>query len=105
MVEATNKLIEGNLWRNLEERIGAWLEELPKVLWAQRTIKKRATNETPFTLVYKIEAILPTKVGLPTITTLVAKKCGRELKTIGQKSRSIGRSSRMCIDTKGYIIV
>ena len=32
MVEATNKLIVGNLWRNLEGSRGAWLEELPKVL-------------------------------------------------------------------------
>ena len=35
MVKATNKLIVGNLRRNLEDRRGAWLEELPKVLWAQ----------------------------------------------------------------------
>ena len=35
MAEAMNKLILGNLRRNLEEKRGAWLEELPKVLWAQ----------------------------------------------------------------------
>ncbi|KAL5555669.1 hypothetical protein UlMin_037905 [Ulmus minor] len=32
MTKATNKLIVGNLRRNLEERRGAWLEELSKVL-------------------------------------------------------------------------
>ena len=32
MVEATNKLIVGNLRRNLEEKRRAWLEELLKVL-------------------------------------------------------------------------
>ena len=73
MAEATNKLIVGNLQRNLEERKGAWLEELPKVLWAQRTTKKRATDETPFALVYGTEAVLPTEAGLPTITILVAE--------------------------------
>ena len=34
MVEATNKEVVGNMWRNLEDIKGAWLEELPKVLWA-----------------------------------------------------------------------
>jgi len=44
MAEATNKAIVGNMRRNLEDKKGAWLEELPKVLWAQRTTKKRATD-------------------------------------------------------------
>ena len=35
--------------------------------------KKRATNETLFALVYGAEVVLSTEVGLPTITTLVAK--------------------------------
>ena len=65
MTEATNKLIVGNLRCNLEERKGAWLEILSKVLWAQRTTKKRATDETPFVLVYGTEAMLPTEEGLP----------------------------------------
>ena len=73
MAKAKNKLIVGNLRMNLEERRGAWLEELPKVLWAQRTTKKRAIDETPFALVYGTEAILPTEAGLPTITTLIAE--------------------------------
>ena len=73
MAKAKNQLIVGNLQRNLEERRGAWLEELPNVLRVQRTTKKRATYETPFSLVYRIEAILPIEAGLSTITTLVAE--------------------------------
>ena len=34
MVEATNKMIVGNIRRNLEEKKGGWLEELLKVVWA-----------------------------------------------------------------------
>ena len=34
MAEATNKVIVDNMRRNLEDKKGAWLEELPKVLWA-----------------------------------------------------------------------
>ena len=73
MAEATNKAVVGNMRRNLEDKKGAWLEELPKVLWAQRTTKKRVTDESPFALVFGTEAILPTEAGLPTLTTLFAE--------------------------------
>ena len=73
MAEATNKLIVGSLRRNLEEKIGTWLEELLKVLWAQRTTRKRVTYESPFALVFGIEVVLPMEAGLPTLTTLVEK--------------------------------
>ena len=35
MTEVTNKELVGNMRRKLEDKKGAWLEELPKVLWAQ----------------------------------------------------------------------
>ena len=73
MAEVTNKLIVGNLRRNLEEKLGAWLEELLKVVWAQLTTKKRATDESLFALVFGTETVLPTKARLPTLTTLVAE--------------------------------
>ena len=50
-----------------------WLEELLKVLWAQRTTKRRSTDESPFALVFEIEVVLSTKVGFPTLTTMIAK--------------------------------
>ena len=72
-VEATNKAIVKNMWRNLEDKKGAWLEELPKVLWAQRTMKNIETDESPFALVFRMEAVLSTKVALPTLTTMVVE--------------------------------
>ena len=59
--------------RNLKDKKGAWLEELPKVLWAHKTTKKTATDESPFALVFGTEAILPTEARLPMLTTIVAK--------------------------------
>ena len=44
-----------------------------KVLWAQRTKKKKLTYEIPFALVFEIKVVLPTKAGLTTLTTLVAE--------------------------------
>ena len=73
MAEATNKLIIGNLRRNLKDKRGAWLEELSKVLWAQRTTKKISMDESPFALVFRTEVVLQTESGLLTITNLVAK--------------------------------
>ena len=73
MTKATNKAILGNMRMNLEDKKGAWLEELPKVLWAQRTMKNIETDESPFALVFRMEAVLSTKVALPTLTTMVVE--------------------------------
>jgi hypothetical protein len=41
-----------------------WHKELPSVLWALRTNINRATRDTPFSLVYGAEAVLPPKIYL-----------------------------------------
>ena len=43
----------------------AWIDELPIVLWAHYTTPKEATRETPFSLVFGTETVIPTEVGLP----------------------------------------
>ena len=64
-VEAANKTIKDNLKKKLERLKGAWADELPMVLWAHRTTPKSATGETPFSLVFGTEAVIPAEVGLP----------------------------------------
>ncbi|XP_071709087.1 uncharacterized protein [Rutidosis leptorrhynchoides] len=44
-----------------------WIDELPNVLWAHRTTLKGATIETPFSLVYGFEAVIPTEINVPTM--------------------------------------
>jgi hypothetical protein len=39
-----------------------WVKELPSVLWALRTTLSRVMGHTPFSLVYRSEAMLPTEV-------------------------------------------
>jgi transposase InsO family protein len=39
-----------------------WVNELPSVLWGNRTTPSRATEETPFFLVYGAEACLPPEI-------------------------------------------
>ena len=59
-----NGLILQGLKPRLEEPLqraaGAWVEELPSVLWSIRTTPNRSTGYTPFFLVYGAEAVLPT---------------------------------------------
>ena len=62
--EATNKAIVKGLKRRLEGAKGRWVKELPSVLWAYRTTLRRSTGETPFSLTYEAEAVIPAEVNL-----------------------------------------
>nr|XP_009761183.1 PREDICTED: uncharacterized protein LOC104213383 [Nicotiana sylvestris] len=63
--ESTNKVIINNLKKRLEESKGKWPEVLPGVLWAYRTTTKTSTGETPFSLVYDVEALISVEMGEP----------------------------------------
>ncbi|KAL5568915.1 hypothetical protein UlMin_025490 [Ulmus minor] len=51
-VEAVNKTIKYTLKKKLEKSKGAWVDELPLVLWSYRTSFRTTTGETPFSLAY-----------------------------------------------------
>ncbi|XP_075109202.1 uncharacterized protein LOC142180991 [Nicotiana tabacum] len=63
--KSTNKVIINNLKKKLEESNGKWPEVLPGVLWAYRTTAKTSMGETPFSLVYGAEALIPVEIGDP----------------------------------------
>lgn len=63
-VEAINKIIKRNLKTKLEKLKGAWVVELPYVLWAYRTTTRTSTGETPFSLAYGAEVVIPVEVGM-----------------------------------------
>ena len=48
----------------LEDLKGKWVEYLLEVLWAYRTTRKSATQETLFALAFDTEAVAPIEVGL-----------------------------------------
>jgi hypothetical protein len=54
--------------KRLEDAKGRWVEELPNVLWTFRTMPRRSTGETPFSLAYGSEAVIPLEIGLPTLS-------------------------------------
>ncbi|XP_060216433.1 uncharacterized protein LOC132643913 [Lycium barbarum] len=65
--ESTNKMVIQNLKKRLASAKGKWRETLSEVLWAYRTIPKTSTGETPFSLVYGMEALIPIEVGEPSL--------------------------------------
>nr|GEX46485.1 hypothetical protein [Tanacetum cinerariifolium] len=48
---------------------GTQVEEVLHVLWAHRTMIKSSNGETPFSLTYGAKAVIPTKIGMPTLRT------------------------------------
>ena len=63
----TNKTIMNGIKKRLEKAEEKWVEELSNVLWAYRTIPRKATNEMPYSLAFDFEVVIPLEVSLPTI--------------------------------------
>ena len=65
-VERINGLVTSGVKKRLmtplQRAAGAWVEELPSVLWSLRTTPNRSTQYTPFFMVYGAEAVLPSDV-------------------------------------------
>jgi hypothetical protein len=53
--EAIKKILEG-------EKKGKWTKVMPRVVWSHNTIVYRATNFTPFQLLFGAEAVLPKEI-------------------------------------------
>ncbi|GJV72170.1 reverse transcriptase domain-containing protein [Tanacetum coccineum] len=69
-MERANRSIMQGIKTRLHQEGGAWAEELPNVLWAHRTTPKTSNGETPFSLAYGTEAVIPAEIGIPTRRTI-----------------------------------
>ncbi|GJR82807.1 reverse transcriptase domain-containing protein [Tanacetum coccineum] len=69
LVERANRSLGKGIKARLDRHKGRWVEELSHVLWAHRTTIKVSTGDTPFSLVYGTEAVIPAEIGMPTIRT------------------------------------
>nr|GEV27408.1 hypothetical protein [Tanacetum cinerariifolium] len=47
-----------------------WVEKISHVLWAHRTMINSSNGETSFSLTYGAEAVIPAKIGMPTLRTV-----------------------------------
>ena len=57
------------LKKRLDDAKGKWVEELSHVLWTYWTTPCRSTGETPFSMIYGAEAVIPLEAGFPTLRT------------------------------------
>ncbi|XP_052117555.1 uncharacterized protein LOC127747557 [Arachis duranensis] len=64
-VESANKIILSGLKKRLDNKKGAWANELASVLWSYRTTEQSSTKETPFRLTYGLDAVILVEIGEP----------------------------------------
>jgi hypothetical protein len=70
--EAIKKILEG-------EKKGKWAEVMPRAIWSHNTMVCKATNFTPFRLLFRVEAVLPEEIKHQSLcTTAEAPPCPSE---------------------------
>jgi hypothetical protein len=79
-VERANALIFESIKKILEgERKGKWEEIMPRVVWSNNTTVYRATNFTPFRLLFEGNVVLPEEIKHQSLrTTAEAPPCPNE---------------------------
>ncbi|GJW03196.1 reverse transcriptase domain-containing protein [Tanacetum coccineum] len=69
LVERANRSLREGIKARLGEENKNWVEEISHVLWAYRTMIKSSNGETPFSLTYGAESVIPVEIGMPTLRT------------------------------------
>nr|GFB44213.1 reverse transcriptase domain-containing protein [Tanacetum cinerariifolium] len=69
LVERANRSLREGIKARLGQGNKNWVEELPHVLWAHRTIIKSSHGDTPFSLTYGTEVVIPAEIRMPTYRT------------------------------------
>ncbi|GKA94030.1 reverse transcriptase domain-containing protein [Tanacetum coccineum] len=71
LVERANRSLGEGIKACLGEGNKNWIEELPHVLWAHRTMIKSSHDDTLFSLTYGTKAVIPAKIRMPMYHTAV----------------------------------
>ncbi|GJX03594.1 reverse transcriptase domain-containing protein [Tanacetum coccineum] len=69
--QRANRSLEEGIKARLGEGNKNWIEEIPQVLWAHRTMIKSSNGDTPFSLTYGTKAVIPAEIRMPTYRTAV----------------------------------
>ncbi|KAK3035691.1 hypothetical protein RJ639_032563 [Escallonia herrerae] len=65
--KVTNRTLLQGIKKKLDGVKGLWVDELPKILWAYNTTTRTATGETPFSLSFGMETLIPVEIGLSSL--------------------------------------
>lgn len=63
--ESANKVILKGIKRNLDDAKELWVELLHEIFWSYYTTPHSTTKETPFTMVYGGNVMLPIEINIP----------------------------------------
>ena len=68
--------------RRLEKAKGTRVDEVPRIVWAYHTTPQSTTKETPFSLVYGLDAMIPVEIqeSSPQFQNFVVEKSNEERK-------------------------
>ncbi|GJS93737.1 reverse transcriptase domain-containing protein [Tanacetum coccineum] len=69
LVERANRSLGEGIKARLGEGNKNWVDELAHVLWAHRMMIKSSHEDTPLSLTYGTEVVIPAEVGMPTFRT------------------------------------
>nr|GEW40712.1 reverse transcriptase domain-containing protein [Tanacetum cinerariifolium] len=69
LVERADRSLREGIKARLGEGNKNWVEELPHVLWAHRTMIKSSHGDTRFSLTYGTKAVILAEIGMPTYRT------------------------------------
>ena len=75
-LESTNKILSGILTKICEVKRTDWESKLHAALWAYRTAYKTSAGQTPFQLVYGLEAVVPAEYTIPSLRIAVQERLG-----------------------------
>jgi transposase InsO family protein len=65
LIEVTNKTIVNNLKKKVHENQKDWSDMLEEILWTYRTTPRESTQQSPYSLVYIMEAVTPIELVTP----------------------------------------
>nr|GEY42120.1 reverse transcriptase domain-containing protein [Tanacetum cinerariifolium] len=71
LMERENRSLGEGIKARLGEGNKNWIEDLPHVLWAHRTMINSSYDDTPFSLTYGTKAVIPAEIEMPTYRTAI----------------------------------
>ncbi|XP_068503517.1 uncharacterized protein [Phaseolus vulgaris] len=81
-VESANPVLLRGLKRRLDKAKGIWAEEVHRIVWAYHTTPQSTNRETPFSLVYGSDAMIPVEIleNSPRFQNFVVEESNKERK-------------------------
>jgi len=61
-VKSANRVLLRGLKRRLDKAKRTWAKEVLRIVWAYHTTPQSITRETPFSLVYGLDAMIPVEI-------------------------------------------